>query len=319
MNITKKQTVIYKGISILLIVLHNYLHLLSPKLGENEMHFKEGRALQYFEYGLSNPLEVFKLLFSYFGHYGVAVFIFLSAYGLTASLEKNDTNKTTENYVSFLIHRFSKIYIPFVLVILVYLMLGFSKSYLQNTPALLWCSPVDVTLTSVVLKLLLISNFIPGESLKPVGPWWFLSFIFQFYLIFPFIYSFFRKFGCMFLVFVSVLGYFMELVIWERFFSLNINFTIFGHLPLICFGLYLKSNLLQNGLVVLCFICFILGNMYYPFWILSDLSFTVLFLFIFKSFGLNNSNFFLIFSILGRYTLYIFLRYILQFTITCFI
>ena len=44
--------------------------------------------------------------------------------------------------------------------------------------AMLW------NVKSLILKVTLLSNFIDGEQLSMSGPWWFISFIFQFYLYF---------------------------------------------------------------------------------------------------------------------------------------
>lgn len=40
-----------------------------------------------------------------------------------------------------------------------------------------------------------ISNILPGFGLPPVGPWWFIPFIMQFYAIWPMLRRLTNKFG----------------------------------------------------------------------------------------------------------------------------
>lgn len=84
--LTIKDTAVFKAIGILLIVFHNYLHWVAPSTGENEMDFAVQRIYNLY-YGLcATPLEAVNLLLSYFGHYGVQIFIFISGAGLTMSM-----------------------------------------------------------------------------------------------------------------------------------------------------------------------------------------------------------------------------------------
>lgn len=302
MNITKEQTNIFKGIAIVIITLHNYLNMLPPKLGVNEFHFNPQLLISYFEYSLINPTEVLTLLFSYFGHYGVAVFIFLSAYGITASLDKK-----IPPYINFITKRFYKIYLPFLLIVFLFLALAFAKSMLQGEPELLWYKPTNDVLESILYKILLISNFIPDEAFKPIGPWWFVSFIFQFYLIFYLIYKVYLNFGNVFLLGLGILGMILENIFWHHFSSININYTVFGHLPIICFGLYCRKNTVNiNIFLYPSILLFILGNFIEFLWPLSGLAFTILFLALFIPLTKKKSKLSL-FNVFGKYSLYIFL------------
>ena len=74
---------IIKAIAILLIMSHNFFHLLPPAPGENEMTFSRDNFLRVFIQIYENPLDAFHPLVSFFGHYGVFLFLFLSGYGLT--------------------------------------------------------------------------------------------------------------------------------------------------------------------------------------------------------------------------------------------
>ena len=85
--LTRAECNALRGVAILGIVLHNYCHWLPGIVRENEYLFRASNAS-----GLSGilsspdwnlPLH----LLSFFGHYGVPVFLFLSAYGLVMKYE----------------------------------------------------------------------------------------------------------------------------------------------------------------------------------------------------------------------------------------
>ena len=68
---------IVKGIGILLIILHNYFHT-----------FPEFPAM------LSGNLRIIILsLFSFLGHYGVSIFVFVSGYGLSKRYDHSGESK----------------------------------------------------------------------------------------------------------------------------------------------------------------------------------------------------------------------------------
>ncbi|MCK5677861.1 MAG: hypothetical protein KAH72_05235, partial [Flavobacteriaceae bacterium] len=77
------QTTIFKGIAIFMIAMHNYFHWIAPKPGENEFDFNYIRLENYIDILSHQTLFGLQATFSYFGHYGVQIFLFLSAYGLT--------------------------------------------------------------------------------------------------------------------------------------------------------------------------------------------------------------------------------------------
>jgi len=43
----------------------------------------------------------------------------------------------------------------------------------------------EIKKKDIGLQLTLLANFVPGKAMSACGPWWFYSFIFQFYLVFP--------------------------------------------------------------------------------------------------------------------------------------
>ena len=83
-TLTRTECNALRGLAIIGIFLHNYCHWLRPVVKENEY--------QYFQHNVDGLYQVlqgqwdelfFFHILSFFGHYGVPVFLFLSAYGLT--------------------------------------------------------------------------------------------------------------------------------------------------------------------------------------------------------------------------------------------
>ena len=92
--LTREDVLVMKGIAILWIMLHNYCHRLSFAVGQNEFRFSSKLVWKFFNSLRDTPLYCPVHIVSYFGHYGVGVFVFLSGYGLAmkyADLEALNT------------------------------------------------------------------------------------------------------------------------------------------------------------------------------------------------------------------------------------
>ena len=73
---------VLRGLAILSIILHNYTHWMHGAIFENEFMYQSRHVSKLLDY-LSHPDGRLPLqFFSFFGHYGVVIFVFLSAYGL---------------------------------------------------------------------------------------------------------------------------------------------------------------------------------------------------------------------------------------------
>ena len=82
-----------RGVAIIGIFLHNYCHWLGMAVKENEYTFTAGNCRRLLEVMTQRDWNLPVHLLSFFGHYGVPVFLFLSAYGLVMKYENggNDT------------------------------------------------------------------------------------------------------------------------------------------------------------------------------------------------------------------------------------
>lgn len=270
-NINRETANLYKGVGILLIVMHNFFHNVPPVIGENEFLFQHVVTDRFVAAMSESPAEWVRAVFSYLGHYGVQLFIFLSAYGLTKRYAG-----ASLSYRQFLRSRFTKIYLSFVVCVAVYIVLGLLKSaYLTDEKVLYW--------DSLLWKLLLISNVIPGQALMPVGPWWFMPFIFQFYLLYPLLLMVSLRFGVIFLLVIAVASMAVE---WAcnpflvRY-GVNVNFMFVGHLPVLCAGIYFAIRphiMISYAAVVVALPVFIWGCYNATVWLVADLSMTIILL-----------------------------------------
>ncbi len=216
-------TAVLKGLGILLIVGHNFQYLVSALPGVNEFDFREENARALLE-GTS-LVSLPRMLFAFFGHYGVQLFTFLSAYGLTLSFEKR-----APAFGEFFRARLKRLYPSFIIAVVLWaLWKGLPSGALG--PARL----IADNLGSVLLKLSLGFNLVRGEQLSLVGPWWFLPFIVQFYLVFPWL----RRLSSRALGVASAVGFVASWAINET--ALPGGFiyaTPLGHLPEFCLGIW---------------------------------------------------------------------------------
>jgi len=271
-HLSRAQTDILKGIGILMIVLHNYFHNLLPIIGEQEFLFSPPAAQRFWQTLTTRPQEFARIFFSYFGHYGVQIFIFLSAYGFT----RKYAGKSLK-YTEFFTQRSVKIYSAFLSCVLLYVALGWAKEYFSGEKVLFW--------KSIFWKLSALSNFVPGEALSPVGPWWFFSLIIQIYAVFPLLLKWHLRRGPQVLVLTALLSILAEALL-ERTLSahrLNINYMVFGHLPVLCMGIYWGSTAhrrISGAGFCAALALFLAANFHPVLWRVVDIAFVVVVLYL---------------------------------------
>lgn len=229
-SFTREETSFLKGIAILLIVLHNYYRWVIPTIGENEFWFNALAFNRSWIFLRTNPLELFHVFFNFLGHYGVQAFIVISAYGLTLSFRKS-----RPAYGMFVLHRFDKLYPSLILA-----GIGFIIATLFNTGKLTGMN----TLKDLGIQFTLFANLVPGKAMTISGPWWFYSFIFQFYLAFPLLMWIHRKSGWIGLAGLVIAGYLFTIFLYQPMKQADLNpyFTFMGHLPELCLGIFLASR-----------------------------------------------------------------------------
>ena len=294
-----KQTTIFKGIAILMITMHNYFHWIEPKPGENEFDFNYIRFENYINILMQQTSFSLQATFSYFGHYGVQIFLFLSAYGLTKKY-----NNEFPKYFSFIWRRILKIYPTFLLAI------GFWAIFTGYK--LGWYGPIEIILEhskALLYKLTFISNFIPGEALNLVGPWWFVSLIIQFYLFFPLLLKIEQKFYTSALIYISLLSMISTPLI-QQVTHFNVYYTLIAHLPEFSLGIYLakkEKTYISIHLILFLLLLFILGNTFEIFWYFNNISILLLLIILLQWLIHKMGNYTLaFFTFLGTISMYIF-------------
>ena len=165
----KKNSYILRGVAILLIALHNFVHLsFWGFTSENEMEFSYENVAR-FSLALESWNHIVVEFISYLGWIGVPVFIFFTGYGMSLSLPKDKMVSVKRK------DSIKRVYLKLLALML---------------PAILFYIGVDIIKGEVwpeILKrlsyLAMITNWAyPYLNLSP-GVYWYFGLTFQFYLI----------------------------------------------------------------------------------------------------------------------------------------
>jgi peptidoglycan/LPS O-acetylase OafA/YrhL len=257
--ISREHTGYLKGIAILMIVLHNYYKWVFPITGENEFWFSAGAIGKCLVALRSDPREIVNVLFNFLGFYGVQVFMVISAYGLARSWQKGHTG-----YGRFLLHRFDKLYPSLFMAALLFILITIIRENSVPGPDLL---------KDLLYQLALV----PGKPTGISGPWWFYSFIFQFYLVFPMMMWIWGKAGVKGLAGMVVAGYLVTILFYEPMRTAGFNpYTLFiGHMPEFCLGIWLAGRerlKVPFAVLLLALAVLVFGNIYEWLWPFANLS-----------------------------------------------
>lgn len=98
-----------RGYAIILIVLHNYSHVMDFVINENEFSFSYENANGFFhQIGIFSEIWIYNL-FSFLGWYGVPVFVFLTAFGLVRKYESDNSPHLNKRH--FLYYNWLKLFV----------------------------------------------------------------------------------------------------------------------------------------------------------------------------------------------------------------
>ncbi|MBP5629858.1 MAG: acyltransferase family protein [Bacteroidaceae bacterium] len=166
-----RNTTLLKGLGILLIITHNFMHWLPDCVAENEYTFSTERIDLLCSYLAQGGPHVLLNILSHFGHYGVAIFLFVSGYGLVKKYESGAAVKRGLREDAFFLYSHAvklwKLMVPALLFFVVIEMM-------QGT----WNRPM-----SRLFPLLgFYSNLQPHRDLI-LGPWWWFGLMMQFYIL----------------------------------------------------------------------------------------------------------------------------------------
>ena len=119
---TKTECSVIRAYAILSIFLHNYIHWLPNTPQENEFEFDVNRHWSFINSIISGS-DIFINLFSYLGHLGVPVFVFLSGYGLAQKYGQ----QATIGLKSFIAKHFVKLIKPLLGGMLIYIIVMYIR------------------------------------------------------------------------------------------------------------------------------------------------------------------------------------------------
>ena len=175
--LTRAECNALRGIAILGIFLHNFCHWLNPVVKENEYQYFQ-HNVDWFAQCAARVNELFPAhVISFFGHYGVPVFLFLSAYGLEMKYGNGQGKAHDGRRVvvsSFVRYHYLKLFkmmiVGFICFTVVDAMTAGSWHY---------------NVAQIVGQLLMINNFYdqPDRNIWP-GPFWFFGLMLQLYVVY---------------------------------------------------------------------------------------------------------------------------------------
>lgn len=255
-----------RGIAIIGIVLHNYCHWLGFAVKENEYTFRQQNVDGLLAAVASPDINLPVHLLSFFGHYGVPVFLFLSAYGLVMKYEGTDgVAKAMPPAWQFIKKHFLKLFGMMIIGFVSFSMLD------AITPG-----RHHYTVTDVLAQLLMVNNLLPDpDRIIWPGPYWFFGIMLQMYVLYR---LFLYRANSKWLLATVVLCCGLQSLCQPDGDVLNwLRYNCVGSLLPFCYGLWYARSGIDNGkpLYAVIFVlssCFIvwLGTAFWP-WLLVPL------------------------------------------------
>ena len=172
-ELSRRETAVLKGWAILGIMLHNYCHWLSFTIKENEYTFQYKWVYYLHEHVMRLDRNLLLDLLSFFGHYGVPVFVFLSGYGLVKKYGTDGGQMPSVwRFTRYNVLKFWRLMIPALLLFIAVDTCWVAGRFRYTWPALLE-------------QLTFVINLFPdpGKHILP-GPYWYFGLTLQLYLLY---------------------------------------------------------------------------------------------------------------------------------------
>ena len=160
-----------RGLAIMAIVLHNYCHWLGFAVKENEYTFNAANSERLWAAVASPDAMLPVHLLSYFGHYGVPVFLFLSGFGLVMKYERGAAVPQAGRFVRYHYLKLLRMMVP-----------GFVAFTIVDaiTPG-----AFRFQAEYVIAQLLMVINLLPQpDRVIWPGPYWFFGLMLQLYIVY---------------------------------------------------------------------------------------------------------------------------------------
>lgn len=167
----KDECIALRSLAILCIVIHNFAHWLPGAARENEFAYSLRNSLHFFYSLLS--CDIIIQMFSFWGHLGVPIFVFLSAYGLSVKYE----GATQIQRKKFLFTHYKKLFSPLLFGTIAYIFIMFLKD-----------GEISFSIHRLITQCTMTLNLIfPYEQNITPGPYWYFGMTMQLYIIYLFV------------------------------------------------------------------------------------------------------------------------------------
>ena len=184
-------------IAIICIMIHNYAHKMPGAAQENEFayHFENDNNFRQ----LLFSSDFLTHIFSYWGHLGVPIFVFLSGYGLALKYD----NHVQIKWKNYLESHYKKLFFPLLFGTLAYIAVVFIID-----------GNIHYSIARFFFQCTMLLNMIyPYEQNITPGPYWYFGMTMQLYLLYLFVIH--RK-SAKYLIGITVISVvFMGLLIYD--------------------------------------------------------------------------------------------------------
>lgn len=262
---TRLECSVLRCMAIVSIMLHNFAHWLPGAAPENEFSFSLEHYESFWESVVS--MDFLIQIFSFFGHLGVPIFVFLTGYGLAQKYDRMDHLE----WKPFLFNHWKKLFLPLVVGTLIYLLVMY---VLEGH---LVCS-----VSRIIVQFSMLLNFISPMHLLPM-PYWYLGMTMQLYIIYL---LFVHKRPLTVLLLITVLSLII-MVCFANFPNAVVvsKFNFLGWLAPLCMGIaysrykaliHIERGFLLLGVLGLSLVLVILCGFNYYAWLLIPMFIIVL-------------------------------------------
>lgn len=224
-HLTSLECSALRTVAIISIILHNFAHKIPFAAVENEFSYHLEHDI-YFTNNIFTS-NFFINLFSYWGHLGVSIFVFLSGYGLSLKYsEKNNIKKK-----NFIISHYKKLFYPILLGTITYIIIMY-----------IFHKDISFSIPRFILQCTMLLNLAyPYELYFTPGPYWYFGMTMQIYLIYIFIIHrqpiiYIVSFTIISLTLMGLLHDYQNIIVWTK-------CNVIGWTAPLCLGIIASKNL----------------------------------------------------------------------------
>lgn len=245
---TKLECEVCRAYAIIAIFLHNYIHWLPNTPQENEFEFDVNRHWDFI-HSIESGSDIFINLFSFLGHLGVPVFVFLSGYGLAQKYDQH----TIIGLRSFIVKHYTKLLKPLLIGMLIYIIIMYIRD--GEWP----------TFQTFALQCLMLQNLIvPFERFGSPEPYWYFGMTMQLYVIYiVFVYKHslrwitaFTLLSVILLVILGSIDKYLPLFVWLKYNSIGWLLPFFMGIILSKYSHILFFKNKKGFMAIIILLCF---------------------------------------------------------------